>query len=429
MTSSPPAPRANLTTADNPWPLSLLTANVKRYVDKMSELWVQGQVVEYSPRGSSRMSFFTLRDVDEDVSMRVTAFGNSISEAGEGFEEGARVIVRVKPSFWERRGTLSLMAKEIRVAGVGSLLAQIERLRATLSAEGLFREDRKRPLPFLPRQIGLICGRDAKAKDDVLKNSYLRWPAARFEIREVAVQGQYAVEQVAAALQELTAIATVDVVIIARGGGAVEDLLPFSDERLVRAVAASSKPVVSAIGHEGDAPLLDLVADYRASTPTDAARRVVPDFREEVREVALLRSRMHTALRRALGRETELLSLLINRPVLQRPTAAVERQRSGLDQAVMRMHAALEKKVSGEQSELSRLSASLQALSPTGTLERGYAILRTSSKQIVRSAAELRSGMLLEGMVAHGTFVGSVVGANSDGSFLDAPRPTVTESR
>lgn len=427
MTGPSLAPRANLTTAENPWPLSLLTSNVKKYVDKMSELWVQGQVVEYSPRGSSRMSFFTLRDVDEDVSMRVTAFAGSIVDAGAGFEEGARIVARVKPSFWERRGTLSLMAKEIRVEGIGSLLAQIERLRATLASEGLFAEDRKRPLPFIPRQIGLICGRDAKAKDDVLKNSYLRWPMAQFQIREVAVQGQYAVEQVCRALVDLTGIDTVDVVIIARGGGAVEDLLPFSDERLVRAVAASPKPVISAIGHEGDAPLLDLVADYRASTPTDAARRVVPDFREEVREVALLRSRMHAALRRFVGREADTLNLLANRPVLQRPSATIDRQHAGLEQATMRMRSAVQRRISQQEAEISQLSASLNALSPTGTLERGYAILRTPSKQILRSTAEMKNGMLVEGMVSQGTFVGSIVGTNSKGSFLSPHASTQME--
>lgn len=418
MDKTPLAPRANLTTAENPWPLSLLTSNIRLYVDKMSELWVQGQVVEYSPRGSSRMSFFTLRDIDEDVSMRVTAFGNAIADAGEGFEEGARVRVRVKPSFWERRGTLSLMAKEVRVSGLGSLLAQIEKLRATLASEGLFREERKRPLPFLPRQVGLICGRDAKAKDDVLKNSYLRWPSVRFEIREVAVQGQHAVRQVTAALEELSAMNTVDVVIIARGGGSVEDLLPFSDERLVRAAAASPKPVVSAIGHEGDAPLLDLVADYRASTPTDAARRVVPDFREEVREVTLLRTRMHSALRRKVSREASTLNLLVTRPVLQRPWATIDQQRAALEQVVIKMRAGLQQKVRDQRAEISRLEASLTALSPTGTLERGYAILRTPSKQILRSASQVESGSLVEGMLAQGTFVGSVVGVNPAGSFL-----------
>ncbi len=414
------APRANLTTAENPWPLSLLMGNIRRYVDRMSELWVQGQVVEYSPRGSSRMSFFTLRDVDEDVSMRVTAFGNTIASAGAGFEEGARVVIRAKPTFWEKRGTLSLNAKEVKIEGIGSLLAQIERLRAQLAAEGLFSDARKRPLPFLPRQIGLICGRDAKAKDDVLRNAFLRWPMADFVVREVAVQGEYAVEQVTQALQEVTALRHVDVVIIARGGGSVEDLLPFSNERLVRAAAASTKPVVSAIGHEGDAPLLDLVADYRASTPTDAARRVVPDFREEQHQVDHLRTKMSGAVMRLLRREEEYLALLTSRPVLERPSATIERQRAGLEQASMRIRASARRAVETQRAQIDQLAATLATLSPTATLERGYSILRSPSKQIITDARDLKPGDLIEGMLATGTFVGSVVGANPQGSFISS---------
>ena len=275
-----------MTTPENPWPLSLLTHNIRLYVDRMSELWVEGQVVEYKDRGPTRLSFFTLRDVDEDVSMEVNAFGGVLRQVGEGFDEGARVVARVKPSFWEQNGRLSLRAAEIRLQGLGSLLAQIEKLRARLAAEGLFAAERKKPLPFIPRKIGLICGREAKAKDDVLVNAAARWPAARFEIREVAVQGVNAVTQVSAAIQELDAMGDVDVIVVARGGGSVEDLLPFSEEALVRAAAQARTPLVSAVGHEGDAPLLDFVADYRASTPTDAARRIVPDLGEERQSVS-----------------------------------------------------------------------------------------------------------------------------------------------
>lgn len=415
------APRANQTTAENPWPLKLLTSNIAKYVDRMSELWVEGQVVEYAQRGSTRMSFFTLRDVDEDVSMRVTAFGNLVADAGAGFEEGARIVARVKPSFWEQRGSLSLMAKEIRIQGVGSLLAQIERLRAQLAREGLFAAERKRPLPFIPRKIGLICGRDAKAKDDVLENARVRWPMAQFEIREVAVQGQNAVQQVGAALQELSQIQTVDVIVIARGGGSVEDLLPFSDERLVRAAASSPKPIVSAIGHEGDVPLLDLVADYRASTPTDAARRIVPDFRQELQEVSHMRTRAAAAVRGFLAREAEMLNLITSRPVLQKPTATIEQQNAGLEAALARMRASLTQILARQQAEVGALEAKLATLSPVATLERGYAILRTPSGAILSSAKQMKSGDLLEGMLAEGTFVGTVVGANPKGSFITEP--------
>ena len=416
--------KAAMTTAENPWPLKLLTSNIRGYIDRMSEMWVEGQVVEYSPRGSTRMSFFTLRDVDEDVSMRVTAFGSAVADAGEGFAEGARVVVRVKPSFWEQRASLSLQAKEIRLQGLGSLLAQIERLRAQLAREGLFAAQRKHPLPFIPRRIGLICGRDAKAKEDVLENARLRWPTAQFVIREVAVQGQYAVEQVTAALTELDAVPDVDVIIIARGGGSVEDLLPFSDERMVRAAAGAATPIVSAIGHEGDAPLLDLVADYRASTPTDAARRVVPDFREEQKAVSHMHTRLVAATGRVLARESESLNLLTSRPILQRPTAALEQQASSLEQAMLRMRGGVSRTLSAQQAEVAQLQAMLNTLSPTATLARGYSILRTPSKTILRTTGEIKAGSLIEGMLSEGTFVANIVGVNPKGSFVTDPQPS-----
>lgn len=421
MTEKPQLARyARETTPENPWPLRLLSSNIRQYVDKMSEMWVEGQVVQYTHRGSTRMAFFTLRDVDEDVSMDVTAFGHVVSSA-DGFDEGARIVARVKPTFWEQRGKLSLRATEVRLQGLGSLLAQIERLRKALAAEGLFSPERKKPLPFLPRRIGLVCGKKAKAKDDVIVNALLRWPTAQFEVREVAVQGQYAITQVTAAIAELDAIEEVDVIVVARGGGAVEELLPFSSEEIVRAAAACRTPLVSAIGHEGDAPLLDLVADYRASTPTDAARRVVPDFREELQDLARLRMKMHAALRRTISREAELLSLLTSRPVLQRPTATVEQQRAGLEQAELRIKAAATAVITRQRAEVDRLSAMLQALSPLKTLDRGYSIIRLSDGTVVFDAAELKSGTLIEGMLAKGTFVGQVVGANPTGGFITPP--------
>ena len=421
MTEKPQLARyARETTPENPWPLRLLSSNIRQYVDKMSEMWVEGQVVQYTHRGSTRMAFFTLRDVDEDVSMDVTAFGHVVSSA-DGFDEGSRIVARVKPTFWEQRGKLSLRATEVRLQGLGSLLAQIERLRKALAAEGLFSPESKKPLPFLPRRIGLVCGKKAKAKDDVIVNALLRWPTAQFEVREVAVQGQYAITQVTAAIAELDAIEEVDVIVVARGGGAVEELLPFSSEEIVRAAAACRTPLVSAIGHEGDAPLLDLVADYRASTPTDAARRVVPDFREELQDLARLRMKMHAALRRTISREAELLSLLTSRPVLQRPTATVEQQRAGLEQAELRIKAAATAAITRQRAEVDRLSGMLQALSPLKTLDRGYSIIRLSDGTVVFDAAELKSGTLIEGMLAKGTFVGQVVGANPTGSFITPP--------
>ncbi len=406
------------TTFANPWPLRLLSANMRRYIDRMSEMWVEGQVVEYRSRGATKMAFFTLRDVAEDVSMTVTAFGNLVARVGPGFDEGARVVVKVKPNFWEQRGQLSLRASDIRLQGIGSLLAQIEQLRKQLAAEGLFEASRKVPLPFLPRKIGLVCGRDAKAKDDVLVNAAKRWPSIRFVVHEVAVQGQYAVAEVSDAIERLDAEQEVDVIIVARGGGSVEDLLPFSDEHLVRVAAACRTPLVSAIGHEGDAPLLDLVADYRASTPTDAARRAVPDYLEEMREVAHLRMLAASAFTRILTREREVVDLLTSRPVLQSPTATIDNQLAGLDRATDRLRQSVTSYLSRQETQVAGLSATLTALSPTATLHRGYAIMRTPTGKVVREAEELQPGALLEGMLASGTFVSKVVEANPEGTFL-----------
>ena len=307
VTNQPLALRAADTTADNPWPLRKLTENIKIYVERMSTLWVEGQIVEYKPRATSKIAFFVLRDVETDTSMTVTAWPGMLKELGGAFTEGARIVTRVTPQFWTSKGSLNLRAQEIRIAGSGNLLLQIEQLRAQLQKEGLFAFERKKPIPFLPGRIGLICGSNAKAKDDVLVNATDRWPVADFEIREVAVQGERCVPEVMSALSELDARPDIDVIVIARGGGSVEDLLPFSNERLLRAVASTSTPVVSAIGHEADAPLLDFVADFRASTPTDAAKRIVPDYATEQAHIQTAIDTMRGAIMLRLGRERQLI--------------------------------------------------------------------------------------------------------------------------
>lgn len=407
----PPAAKAADTTRDNPWPLSRLTQNIKIYVDRMSPLWVEGQVVQYNPRPGSRMAFFTLRDTESDTSMTVTAFPNVITAIGAGFEEGVKVVARVKPVFWERSGSLNLQAAEVHLQGLGDLLAQIERLRQRLAAEGLFDTDRKKPLPFLPRVIGLVCGRNAKAKDDVIVNASARWPGARFEVREVAVQGQYAVREVTQAITELDSLPQVDVIVVARGGGSVEDLLPFSDEALVRAAAQTSTPLVSAIGHEGDAPLLDYVADYRASTPTDAARRIVPDLAQELDGLARAREGMRSAIQRRLDQERYNLDLLVSRPIFLAPAATLEPHRTFIDSALTSLRTQVERRLSSERQSILQASATLQALSPQATLERGYSMLRLPSGELVRDASQVPKGTLVEGILAQGRLVAQVVGS------------------
>ena len=418
----PPAAKAADTTRDNPWPLSRLTQNIKIYVDRMSPLWVEGQVVQYNPRPGSRMAFFTLRDTESDTSMTVTAFPNVITAIGAGFEEGVKVVARVKPVFWERSGSLNLQAAEVHLQGLGDLLAQIERLRQRLAAEGLFDADRKKPLPFLPRVIGLVCGRNAKAKDDVIVNASARWPGARFEVREVAVQGQYAVREVSQAIAELDSLPQVDVIVVARGGGSVEDLLPFSDEALVRAAAQASTPLVSAIGHEGDAPLLDYVADYRASTPTDAARRIVPDLAQELDGLARAQEGMRSAIQRRLAQERYNLDLLVSRPIFLAPAATLEPHRTFIDSALTSLRTQVERRLNSERQSILQASATLQALSPQATLERGYSMLRLPSGELVRDAAQVPKGTLVEGILAQGRLVAQVVGSTPATRAPDSPQ-------
>jgi len=311
------------TTAEQPWPVRLLSLKIADYVEKMSVLWVEGQVVQLNRRPGARTAYLTLRDPDVDMSLSVAIQVNALDAMPTPLAQGARVVLQAKPVFWTQRGSLMLDARQIRPVGVGELLARIEHLKRTLASEGLFDADRKQPLPFLPRTVGLICGRASAAEKDVVENARRRWPTVRFAIREVAVQGPTAVAEVTAALQELDADPGVDVIVISRGGGSVEDLLPFSNETLLRAVSAARTPVVSAIGHDVDTPLLDHVADWRASTPTDAGKRVVPDAGEERGTVRQARVRARQALSRRLDSERRHLVAIRSRPVMADPTMAV----------------------------------------------------------------------------------------------------------
>jgi len=287
--------------------------------------------------------------------------------------------VNARPDFYAGRGSLAMLATEIRPVGIGALLAELERLRHLLTAEGLFAPERKKPLPFLPTRIGLICGRASAAMEDVLANARDRWPSIAFEIREVPVQGPQAVSAVTAALAELDAMPEVDVIIVTRGGGSVEDLLPFSNETLVRAVAACRTPVVSAIGHEQDAPLIDLAADLRASTPTDAAKRVVPSLREQSDLVQSLRRRGAVVLRHLVDREQQQLA-----------------------HRVQRSRSILRTRLDSATTDVVHLTARVRALSPAATLDRGYAIVMTTDGAIVRDADDVPASADLEIRVAHG---------------------------
>lgn len=411
--------KAAQTTRENPWPLALLSTNIETYVNRMSPLWVEGQVVQLNERPATRMSFLTLRDVNEDMSMDVAAFGGVLQATNGTVKAGSRVVVRVKPAFWKRSGKLTLHASEIHPVGIGDLLAQIEALRQKLQAEGVFDPQLKKPLPFLPRTIGLICGRNAKAKDDVIVNATARWPGSQFEIREVLVQGPYSADQVSKAIAELDSLPHVDVIIVARGGGSVEDLLPFSDEKLLRTAFAAHTPIVSAIGHEGDTPLLDLVADFRASTPTDAARRVVPDIELEKENLAQALAKIRQRTAQKIASERQSLDAIRSRPILKSPATTLDPHKTNLEHTLQRLRFAVQSKISSERQRISADIATLRAMSPQATLERGYSIIRAPGIGVLTDVRDVKKGDILEAVLAHGSMITTVFGTTPPKEKMD----------
>ncbi len=376
------------TSAEAPVPVRTVLQAVGGWIGRLGRIWVEGQIAECKKRGST--VFVTLRDPIAAVSAQVICT-RQVYEAVDP-AEGARVVMFVKPDFNATRGSFALTALEVRAVGIGELLARLEQLRRKLAAEGLFAAERKRALPFLPAVIGLICGRESAAERDVLQNAQRRWPAVRFRIEQSAVQGPYAAGEVIAALRRLDADPEVDVIVIARGGGSLEDLLPFSDEALLRAVAACRTPVVSAIGHEQDTPLLDYVADLRASTPTDAAKRIVPDVAEQLALVTQLRDRARRCVRGWLDREQAYLEGLKSRPALADPVREIERQAEQVDALVRRARQSLDGRLHRADDDIAHTRARLLALSPAATLRRGYAIAMHADSTVIRSAAEVSHG-------------------------------------
>lgn len=377
------------TTATNPWPLALLAQNLKNYVDKVPELWVEAQVASLNGRGGN--VFMELKDLNEDFSFTLALFGRAGSGLAADVTVGARIVTRAKPSLW-KNGKLSLIGKEVYAVGTGNLHEQLQRLREALAAEGLFSDARKKPLPMLPNRVGLITGRDSDAEKDVIRNASLRWPGVTFEVRNTRVQGEGAAAEVIAALAELDAHPEVDVIVIARGGGSFEDLLPFSEEALIRAVAAATTPVVSAIGHEADSPILDAVADLRASTPTDAGKRIVPDISEETARITEARARLDRAVLGYVGMQMNYIAQLRSRPVLTHPESSLLMRVEELSQLRERAHRSVQHRLERESATLSHTLARVRSLSPAQTLSRGYSIVQDAAGAIVRDASTLSEG-------------------------------------
>jgi exodeoxyribonuclease VII large subunit len=376
------------TTAEAPVPVRTVLQAVGGWIGKLGRIWVEGQIAECKKRGST--VFLTLRDPLAAVSAQVICTRQVFDAVSPA--EGARVVMFVKPDFNATRGSFSLTALEIRAVGIGELLARLERLRKQLAAEGLFAAERKRGLPFLPGVIGLVCGRESAAERDVVQNAQRRWPAVRFRIEQSAVQGPYAAGEVIEALRKLDGDPEVEVIVIARGGGSLEDLLPFSDEDLLRAVAACRTPVVSAIGHEQDTPLLDYVADLRASTPTDAAKRIVPDVAEQLTLVTQLRDRGRRSMRGWLDREQAWLDAIRSRPAIADPVREIERQAEQVDALARRARQCLDGSLNRAADDIAHMNARLLALSPAATLRRGYVIAQNADGGVVRSAGEVSPG-------------------------------------
>ena len=378
------------TSEESPVPVRTVLRLVGDWIGRLGRVWVEGQIAELARRGGT--VFLVLRDPVAAVSVRVICTTAVLDATSPPPSEGSRVVIWARPEFNAAKGSFALGATQIRSVGIGDLLARIERLRNSLAAEGLFAAERKRPLPFLPRSVGLICGRESAAERDVRQNAAHRWPAVRFRVEHVAVQGLHASEEVIGALQRLDADAAVDVIIIARGGGSLEDLLPFSDEDLVRAVAGCVTPVVSAIGHEQDVPLLDLVADVRASTPTDAARRAVPDVAEQLDLISQLRGRARRSLAGRLDRERSWLAAITSRPVLASPQREIDRQHEHVRALSERGRLAMTTTVNRSGDNLAHLRARLIAVSPAATLQRGYAIVQHHDATVVLSARQVAAG-------------------------------------
>ncbi|GIE21234.1 exodeoxyribonuclease 7 large subunit [Winogradskya humida] len=389
-------------TADEPWPVRVVSQKVGAWVARLGWVWVDGQVAQISRRPGASVVFLTLRDPSADLSLTVTAHRDVLDAGAPGLTEGARVTMHAKPEFYPARGSLSLRADEIRQVGLGELLARLERLKKLLAAEGLFARDRKRRLPFLPQRIGLITGRASAAERDVLMNTRRRWPSVEFRTINVPVQGPTAVPQIIDALKVLDNDDTVDVIVLARGGGSVEDLLPFSDEALCRAVFGCRTPVVSAIGHETDAPLVDYVADLRASTPTDAAKRIVPDLDEETQLITQARRRLDRAVITQLDREAHRLESWRSRPVMARPETLVDQREREVGQLRDRATRSLENRLRRADDDLRHTLARLRGLSPKATLERGYAIVQRADGHVVRAADEVAAGDVLRVRLADG---------------------------
>ncbi|HEX2892615.1 MAG TPA: exodeoxyribonuclease VII large subunit [Marmoricola sp.] len=411
------------TSPESPAPVRQIVGAIAGWVDRLGAVWVEGQVIGLNRPAGSATDFIRLRDKLADVSVDLTAPRVVVDSLPSPLVNGAQIVVFAKPTVYPSRGSLSLQVREIRLVGEGELLARLERRRQLLAAEGLFALELKRPLPFLPRRIGLVTAKASAAEKDVLENARRRWPGVDFAVEYAAMQGPSCAAQVIDALGKLDADPDVEVIVIARGGGSVEDLLPFSDEGLVRAVHAATTPVVSAIGHEPDSPLLDLVADLRASTPTDAARRIVPDVAEEAQRVLQTRERLRRLVHQQIAAEQQHLDSLRSRPSLADPRSGLSGRVDEVVALRARSRRVLAHVLDRAEDDLGHRLARVRALSPLATLRRGYAVLSDGEGRLFSSVEDVSAGQPLTIRVADGRISATVERAEP----IPLPVPGATE--
>ena len=416
------------TSPEHPAPVRQIASAIAGWIDRLGAVWVEGQIAQLSRRQGMNTVFLTLRDTVADISVQVTCSRQLFDSLNPPVVEGASVVVFAKPSYYPNRGTLSLYATDIRMVGLGELLARLERRRQLLAAEGLFARELKRSLPFLPGKVGLITAHSSAAERDVLENARRRWPAVRFDVRYASMQGPNAAREVIEALGALDRDPEVDVIVIARGGGSVEDLLPFSDEGLIRAVHAARTTVVSAIGHEPDTPLLDLVADVRASTPTDAAKMVVPDVAEEIDRITRLRERARNLMTGWLTQQQHQLDAIRARPSLASPRSGLDERSREISELSARTRRTLHHHLDRAHNDLEHQLARVRSLSPLATLERGYAVVQDDEGHVLTSTSQAKPGQDLHVRVRDGRVHVTVTGATEEPTASTEPDPDTTQS-
>ena len=392
------ADASKVSSEQSPWPVSRLSATLKDWIERLGYLWIEGELASIKI-GPSNM-FGELRDLQQENSVSIHSW--SVAKIPADLKQGDRVLALIKPAFWPKGGKLTMQVVEMRKVGLGELLERIERLRVQLGVEGLTSAESKKPLPFLPNKIGLITGKDSDAEKDVLQNARLRWPDVQFRVIHTLVQGEKAAPEVISAIQTLDADPEVDVIIIARGGGSFLDLMVFSDENLVRVAAAANTPIVSAIGHENDRPVLDDVADLRASTPTDAAKRVVPDVEDERHKLTQALQRIRLRVEDYVSSQEGLLAQLRSRPILANPFTFIDEKELDLERWLTSLRDRLSQSLDRELLGLGHLRQQVRSLSPQSTLDRGYSVVRDLNGKVITDAAKVAANTKLMVKLAKG---------------------------